>query len=486
MVDDIVIPKKQYKESANTELLIKALKKRKGEATLGDLVVDTGLPNLQIEETLRIMLRDYRGHISATENGELLYSFNPSFSTTDAMVELRKTLKAIADVVWKVFVISFKVSIMVVLVFYVILYTIILLAIMFGGKGSSRRSGRGGSFIFVDFGRIFWYPGKRKKIDKKKGRPFYDKIFAFVFGEEESAKDKLAGEKEILNYIRQNKGRITAADLAMLNGWTMEQADQAATRLMVDYGADAIATDEGSVIYTFDNIMPTLNKKTKPNPIKYCWEKLEQMIPFNKNSGGTNFLIGALNGFNIFMSSLFVFFPVQMITLLAKKARGFPIGPELLIPIAAFGLGFSALFFTIPIVRRMVEFTKNKKILKRNIFKITLKEIYHHIKDKIYLRTVTPQMQKHLGHSLSKNEVRAIMKKMAIDYEAEIDSDNKGIYYVFPKLALELEEVHKERIKTTGEEFDVGEIAYSSKDHLTVDEDLDALDALDDDGLLTD
>src|SRR5512147_3000948 len=55
--------------------LVKVLKKQKNESTMADLISATGLPKYQVEQTIKIVSNEYRGHLKATESGELLYYF---------------------------------------------------------------------------------------------------------------------------------------------------------------------------------------------------------------------------------------------------------------------------------------------------------------------------------------------------------------------------------------------------------------------------
>ena len=55
--------------------LIKVLKKRKNESTIADLMSASGLPKFQVEETIKVVSNEYRGHLKVTESGELLYYF---------------------------------------------------------------------------------------------------------------------------------------------------------------------------------------------------------------------------------------------------------------------------------------------------------------------------------------------------------------------------------------------------------------------------
>ena len=55
--------------------LVTCLKKRKNESTIADLIAATGLPKYQVEQSIKHVADEYRGHLKVTESGEILYYF---------------------------------------------------------------------------------------------------------------------------------------------------------------------------------------------------------------------------------------------------------------------------------------------------------------------------------------------------------------------------------------------------------------------------
>ena len=78
-----------------------------------------------------------------------------------------------------------------------------------------------------------------------------------MFGPPTPADDPLADEKQLVGYIRAQRGRIAAVDLVRLMGWTFPRAEQEVTRLMVDYGGEPEVTEDGVVLYTFKAVRKT-------------------------------------------------------------------------------------------------------------------------------------------------------------------------------------------------------------------------------------
>lgn len=263
--------------------LIPALRELRGVGTLGDVVAKAGTPSEPTANVLRRMLDEFRGHLAVDENGELLYKFPPSLRVQR---DWKETLRAVGRAAYAVFKVAFKICIAVVLIAYFLIFLALAIAVvvaLLGGGGSSSSSSRRSSHWLSrrhsnGLGDLFFWwwifgePDYRRRRDhsrwerrrgmspyevpaKEKGRPFYEGIFAYVFGEEEPPRDPLAEERELLAYIRDHRGRITAADLVLLTGKSLAEAEQLAAHLMVNYNGDVAVTEDGSLVYTFDELM---------------------------------------------------------------------------------------------------------------------------------------------------------------------------------------------------------------------------------------
>lgn len=55
--------------------LVQVLKKKKNESTIADLISASGLPKFQVEQAIKVVSNEYRGHMKVSESGELLYYF---------------------------------------------------------------------------------------------------------------------------------------------------------------------------------------------------------------------------------------------------------------------------------------------------------------------------------------------------------------------------------------------------------------------------
>src|SRR5258708_32573959 len=70
--------------------------------TRGDAVALTGLPSEQAEPALKSLVRAYRSHLAVTEDGEMVYAFDPSLERRDR-VGLGERLAQAGQLAWRGF-----------------------------------------------------------------------------------------------------------------------------------------------------------------------------------------------------------------------------------------------------------------------------------------------------------------------------------------------------------------------------------------------
>lgn len=445
------IEKKEYSEKKFKPAIIKALKKQGGRSTLADVVVNTGLPTDWVEFTLRKLLVEYRGLLDVTDDGELLYKFDPSFSKTQSRwAKFRTQLKKMAYSLWRGFVFLFKIWIMVMLVVYLIIFLLMLLGLIFA-KSSRDDNDRGGGFglALVVFRALdlaswiyFWSPElsqrnyrRRRSKKKKDDRPPFEKVFAFVFGEEPEKEDPRALEKEILAYLRRHNGKIVAADLVALTGWSLAQAEHEAIRLMADYNGDVSVTEEGAIIYSFENILHTIDEKTDRTTALQVWHKQEPAQKFNNNNAKANWVVGGINGFNLAMTVW------SGAVLLEKYGITNPAGEFFLF---TFPLIFSSIFFLVPLVRWIWIQRENKKRKERNQYRYVLREIFSNLPGVSYIENAVSKIMRLSDANAEK--IKSFFKRAAVELDGSPDSDDQGnIYYEFPRLSQEVSTINQYR-----------------------------------------
>jgi hypothetical protein len=143
---------KRYSPEAADAALTKVLRGRKGRLTKADAVTASGLPTHVVDESLERLLGRYRSRLEVTEEGDLLYSFDPALVRRDEP-SLRERLASAGQVLARAGMWVFKAWIMVTLVVYVVAFVVLLLAMMFGGNRRDDDRGFGGGGL----GGLWWF-----------------------------------------------------------------------------------------------------------------------------------------------------------------------------------------------------------------------------------------------------------------------------------------------------------------------------------------
>lgn len=448
---DTTFATKSYSEREARRILLEALKGQGGQLTKADAVAKSGLPVPVAEDALGGLLKEFRSHLAATESGELIYQFDPSFTRRDA-VPLHEKLAKLGNALWRGFTFLFKISIVTTLVAYFVVFVAMLIAVLFARRSSDDRDSGGE----IDFAwPLFWmwgwspsyyggpYRRPRRRLPDK---PLYKKVFEFVFGPAKPPVDRLAEEKEILAYIRQKNGRIAAADLVMLMGWDFARAEEEATRLLVNYGGEPEVTDGGVVVYAFKEIRKTAGEGQSVQPtFRRAWERMESRPPLTGNRTGTNVAISLFNGFNL----------LAPLWIVPAFAAGLPTpipGQEFLLH--DYPLAFSSLLFAVPLGRWLVEQAREPGRRRRNARRRLLQAV------------LAKQGQAASAEELAPEPAAAeALSKSLVDLGGDVETDDNGqIRYAFPRIRQELGEIEKARAQASARERDAGAIVFSSSD----------------------
>jgi hypothetical protein len=433
--------------------MIDALRGRGAKLTRADAIAASGLPEDEASRALTVLLKEYRSHVSATENGELLYEFDPAFARRNA-VSWRERTAAVGRQLWKAFTVLFKVAIMATLVGYFLLFVAMMVAMLFARNSSDRDDDGGG----LGLGPLFWfwgfdvghsgYPGAygRRTARRVARPPFYKRVFAFVFGPPAPAVDPLQTEKEIVAYIRAERGRIAAVDLVRLMGWTFPRAEEELTRLMVDYGGEPEVSDDGVVFYTFKELRRTASGSTAGFVPRWASERLETPAPLTGNPPESNVLIGAFNGFNLLAPFWIVpAFEAKLHVSLASWhvfLRDFP-------------LAFSAVFFAVPAARWLKARIEARRLRVRNDRRRLLGRIFSGAGPRPReALAATPASAALLDSELP-----------ALEGDVATEPDRQGrVLYTFPRIEREMAAIARARAAAPDSELEAGALVFSSAD----------------------
>lgn len=392
-----------YKPETVRTTIVTALRKKRGEATVADIIAATGLPKYQVETEMLAVIDEFNGRLRVTDTGELLFSFPHGFTSkyTGAGVFLRKIFKAITTGIKAAAVFLFKAWIMLMLIGYFVFFVALALLAFFAsfaGGSSSRRDNRGssgaGGFLAVRiielivriwfYSELFKTPEERtaqyyrKQEARKNSRPLHKAVFSFVFGEPDINKNHEELLRQLfIALVRAKKGIITIEDFISLTGFEPEQAEQSICRYLYEFDGSPEVTDEGSLYYDFSKLLIRLDTEKNLNTAS----AFKQLQPFSANNKQSNTLFAVINGVNLLFGGYFLYNAINYNPAMLKSEvsylfyftltlfKSFEIANPLAIITWALGvvpLVFSALFWLIPALRSMFLERDNERIKIEN------------------------------------------------------------------------------------------------------------------------
>lgn len=447
--------------------IIDSLRERGGVATAGDIAADTGIRYDRAEIVLRKMLSNYRSHLDVDDDGNLRYRFEPSFSQRGE--DRGRLWHNIKKTAWKAFMGFFKVWTMVMLVGYTVAFVLILLALGIAGFALAMQgdddAGVEIGFLpfylvarFLEF--MFWFSlfnrsGGRARPSRRRGRrrgllsklrerekpekPFYQKLFQYLFGPEREA-DPLAAEKAFAEFVRARGGRVTAADWASRTGQSLDEAENALTASLVRFNGDVDVSDDGTLIYRFDELRVTADETDDGGrELPPIWERQIQVAPLTGNPTSTNFWITFFNVFNLAMAVAVLVVGAPFLTLAATIGLGW-------VPLV-----FSLMFFAVPIARKISHSMKKNRARRENERREALSIVFK---------------------SAEKGEANpvpedSIPERFTTDFLSAYDGDvhvtDTGLtVYSFPRLATSFDDARRAREAASSENVVFGKTVFSS------------------------
>jgi hypothetical protein len=449
-------------------LLFDALKQRaRGRTELvkltrADAVALTGLPNDEAEPALKKLVGTYRSHLAVTDEGELVYEFDPSLERRDK-VPLGERLRAAGQVAWRGFQMFFKIWIVVTLVVYVVAFLAMMISLMFAKQGDDRdgdrRGGGGGGMPWLWFWlmpdlapRGYYRDGygrgmRRKKPEKR----FYQSVFDFVFGPKTASIDPRAADKRLLAFLREHKGRVTASELSALSGLSLAAAEEELTRLMVEYDGEVEVAEDGTLLYVFDEVLPSAT--AVGTRWSWSWDEPDPVPPLTGNTSGADAVTGGFAGFNLLASMTIGPAFLQRVHLAGDPIAHFFV--------TLFPLMFSAIFFAVPAARWALRRRKLRRRDERQLRRALLREIW--------TEPATPRDPEELALLAATRTAqpvaaaRAMLDELVRDLDGDIDSDADGrVRYVFPRLGEEQRAVAAAR--KSAPDRQLGAVVFSSED----------------------
>jgi hypothetical protein len=129
-------PEESLSDQNGLEALKDGLRDIEGPLTIADAAEKSGLSLREAERGLHALISEYRGHLAATENGELLFSFPTGFKKPwERTSKIKKFFGRIKRGIVGVGKFIVRAWISVVLIGYVVGFAALLIALTFAGRG---------------------------------------------------------------------------------------------------------------------------------------------------------------------------------------------------------------------------------------------------------------------------------------------------------------------------------------------------------------
>jgi hypothetical protein len=473
----------------SAEVLEKTLARERGELTVADAAARSGLPLRDAEEGLRWLAAEFSGHLAATDKGEILYSFPRGLVRPPETRLLRRLGRGIVKAVAGVGRFIVRAWVSVVMIGYAVAFLALMIAL---AARSDRDEGPGeaiGLVFRVIAEALFWtfHPfspvylrrepywlqhqgGGRRRAPAQPKVPFYEKVNRFVFGPPKVERDPREQERLVLAEVRLQKGRVAPADVMRVTGLQREEAERLLLRLVVDYGGDIEATDNGAVVYRFKDLRTTAKageREPVPSPI---WGSRVNLPPLTGNTGGSNFLFGLINAFNLAASTYVLAngLTLERLTLMISQARERfpePLPPPDGIPLAlgAVPFAFSLALFLLPLLRSLRRPAEKARVARENGWRGMLRVVLTGRRGRVEMSTaeLSQAWMAAGGKAPTEHELRDAVRAAGGD----VDVDEKGeLVFRFEVLERELQATEEDRRGASGEEASPGEVVFSSAD----------------------
>lgn len=495
-----------YDRGAVEGKLVAALRRRP-EATVADLVTDTALPKLQVEEGMRLVLHEYVGHLKATQSGELLYSF-PSGMRNQVRglgPSVRRGLRAARQGILRALGLLFKVWIAVMLVGYfalfLALFVLALVASVAGSMASrgqgerdsrSRGSGIGGFYLvsrIIDllFIRMLLNSGARRDRGEK-GRPLHRSVFAFVFGEKDKGEWEERERTGILRFARSHKGVVSLEEIVRLTGRGRDDAERLVTALLVEYEGEPLVTERGTILYSFPELLRTRSEALAAERGGAALAA-RPLIPFSDNKPKTNRWIVFANAFNLIFGGYFLWYsatvlagtfspegPAAFFLFVARLVQQF-LGIDPL-PLLGIGLGavpvaFAFVFFAVPLIRKLGVERRNEEIRERNVRRdlygalmarpesVVPEDLAREVAERDQPAAATrPRLLPRDVPGLVRREIESL----AAAKRAAVEQGTGGAFrYSFSELGAEIQDAKAYRESVDTAQFEVGKTVFDSE-----------------------
>ena len=490
-----------YKSGAVRDRLASEFRKSRGEATVADLVVRTGLPKYQVETEVRAVADEFGARLRVTESGEILYSFPRGLHSRYRGLgpTLKRLWKALRKGAAAVAAFLFKIWIVVMLVGYFVLFlalTLVALAASIAaqtaGNRDSRGRNRGGGGGLMFTGRILelfvriWFYGELFKSPEQRyhererrlarsadRRPLHKAVFSFVFGDGDPNEPWAETEKKaVAAFIQANRGILSLEEFMTLTGHRPGEAEDAINRYLYEFEGSPEVTANGTIYYFFPALM---RRKDERDRTFGGSAPLKRLVPFSSNPRKANVWFAALNGVNLAFGSYF------LVNALSRGIPSLPPGAEripadfyrivlmLVSQVAAdplsavlWGLGFvpaafAVLFYLVPFLRSLRLARTNEEIKRQNLRKLVYARVWD---EPGRVSPGTAAVPDEAANPADRKAAQKAVEELAAWAGGEPDA---GGAWSFPELARRRADVEAARRAVKPEDYALGGAVFDSE-----------------------
>ncbi len=491
------------------EAALKGLSAR-AELTIADAAARGGLALRDAERGLHFLSTKYRGTLSTTEQGELLFRFPHGFSLP---LVKRPWFRRAVDRTWAAvkgaarFVVRAWITIA--LVGYALVFLAIALALAFSGNRDDDRGFDLGWVALRVISEALWWtfhpfsPVATRNVydgslwDERVGRrrrrrqrdeddddvPFYEKVNRFVFGPTTAPPDARELERRLLATIRLQKGRIGLLDVLRVTGLPREEADPLMARLLLDYDGEVDVSDDGAITYRFEALRKTAGGGGVQAPPPPAWAERATAPLVTGNETGTNILIGAVNAFNLGMASLAMSWGLTidrlswlLHTVNSHRPTAPPPESSTAIALGVVPFVFSLLLFALPLGRTLLKGRKERAAAEENARRAVLKTVLEET-EKQATATATATATTAIGVNASAlrrvwqketgefpDDAKLAREVAALGGDVDVDAlaEGRGLYR-FRDLEAEVKELQRQRAAASVDEERVGAVVFRAE-----------------------
>jgi hypothetical protein len=238
-------------------------------------------------------------------------------------------------------------------------------------------------------------------------------------------------------------------------------------RLMLDYDGDVRVSEDGGIVYSFPEVRRTAAETGPARPPPAAWESGPKPVePLTGNSTEANLAIGGLNAFNMLMG----LWSVEHGMTLERAAHLFDRVPHPIVdtglPVAlgVVPLVFSALLFTLPMVRAFMRPLRQRQFTEEKGRLAVLRYVLEHVHGKptdepITDGSVAKAWQSATGEAPDPKRIDRTLVELGGDVAVGDDGQTR---WRFADLETEAAAVEAERDAAAEDEARLGDVVFAS------------------------